>query len=422
MRTLLAVALILACAIFAAGQTAVSPTVITPASSIANPGDVGVRAHTNIKILGGPMTGPLEVSGPPFPGFYFETPASLACIYGFQPRSAGCNPNVVSSNPTGGSKAIAIVAPFDDPNAYSDLQTFSAQFGVEPITPSSFQVIYAPFGGLTPGSCTTPPPGPEPPNAGPYGADVEEALDIEYSHSMAPSATLYLVEAQSFFYSDLLCAVTVASNLVAAAGGGEVSMGWGGGEFPGETAFDPVFTTKSVVYFASAGDGPGVLWPSASPNVVSAGGTTLSTNASTGAFEYENTWQDAGGGLSLYEPRPSYQDRISAIVGTQRGTPDVAADADPYTGVWVLDTLVYGPGTWYIVGGTSLSSPLVAGIVNTAGSFSASSYAELSKIYSDPVAGFIGIVSGNCGLYIGTSARRGWDICTGWGSPRGYSG
>ena len=86
---------------------------------------------------------------------------------------------------------------------------------------------------------------------------------------MAPSATLYLVEAQSNSFRNLLCAVTVASNLVAAAGGGEVSMSWGSGEFPAETSFDSVFTTPNVVYFASSGDGPGVSYPSASPNVVS---------------------------------------------------------------------------------------------------------------------------------------------------------
>jgi subtilase family serine protease len=333
--------------------------------------------------------------------------------------SQGCNPNLVTLNPNGGSRAIAVVDAYDDPNAFADLQAFSAQFGIRPITSNSFQVVYAPFGGTTPGSCAG--PATQPSSAALSGWDAEESVDVQYAHAMAPKATIYLVEAQSEYYLDLFCAVSVANNLVARAGGGEVSMSWAFYDTPNGPEFDPLFTTRNVVYFASAGDSPGVTWPSASPNVVSVGGTTLSTNPSTGNFESENAWQDGGGGASAYEPRPQYQDRVARIVGTQRGTPDIAAVANPNTGVWVLDSLVNGPGSWYIVGGTSLSSPLVAGIVNAAGSFAASSAAELEMIYANPL-GFSDTTVGNCGLYIATLAAPGWDFCTGFGSPRSYFG
>ncbi len=393
-----------------------------PNSSIAYSQDAGVRAHTNIIILGSPgnFKEAPQLTGPPFPGYFYEDPASLACIYNLVTPQRGCNPNVVTTNPNGGGRAIAVVDAYDDPNAYSDLQTFSAQFGVAAITPATFQVVYAPSGGATPGSCTG--PATEPPNAAPTGWDVEEALDTQYAHAMAPGATLYLVEAQSEYDSDLLCAVTVASNLVAAAGGGEVSMSWGEGEFPFETAIDPVFTTPKVVYFASSGDSPGTIWPSVSPNIVAVGGTTLSTNPITGNFIFENVWQDGGGGPSAYESRPTYQNGIRYIVGSQRGTPDVAADANPYTGVWVLDTLVYGPGTWYVVGGTSVSSPTWAGIVNAAGSFSASTNVELTKLYGDRHRDFNDITYGTCGPYLGYFAFFGWDFCSGLGSPDSYKG
>lgn len=405
----------------ASAQSAQIQTNVTvPASSVANPGDAGVRVHTNIRILGsGAMIGAPQVVGPPFPGYFYETPASMACIYGFQPSSAGCNPNVVTANPSGGSRAIAIVDAFDDPNAYADLQAFSAQFGLTPITPSTFQVVFAPAGGATPGACVAG-PAPRPPSAAPTGWDLEESLDIQWAHAMAPRARLYLVEAQSNYDSDLDCAVSVASALVRAAGGGQVSMSWGEGEFPGETAIDPVFTTPRVVYFASAGDGPGVIYPSASPNVVSVGGTSLSTNAFTGRFEGENTWQDTGGGPSAFETRPSYQNGISSVVGSSRGTPDVAAVANPNTGVWVLDTLVYGPGAWWIVGGTSVASPVYAGLVNAAGGFASSSRAALSQWYSgDGPFRFTDITVGNCGLYVSNVASAGWDFCSGLGSPNG---
>jgi kumamolisin len=258
-----------------------------------------VRAHTNIRITTSPssLNGAHQVCGPPFPGYFFEDPASIAWVYSLiEPESPSCNPNVAQRNPDGGANAIAIVDAYDDPNAYTDLQAFSAQFGVRAITPASFIVVYAPAGGATPGSCsgaaTQPPPDPT------GGWEIAESLDIEWAHSMAPRAKLYLVEAQSNNNTDLFCAVTIGSNLVKAAGGGEVSMSWGGGEFPQETAADALFTTPGVVYFASAGDAPGASWPSVSPNVVSAGGTSIKRDPVSGAFIAETNWQDAGSGPS----------------------------------------------------------------------------------------------------------------------------
>jgi kumamolisin len=406
---------------FAQALPAGSVGATLPPSSIATAADIGQRFHTNLEILGqfsvqGALMAEPLFYGPPFPGYFYETPASLACIYDLVPPSSGCNPNLVKLNPSGGSKAIAVVDAYDDPNAYTDLQTFSGQFGVAAINPTSFVVVYAPPGGAAPGSCVGAPT--RPPSAAGTGWDVEISLDIEYAHAMAPYATLYLVEAQSDYLTDLFCAVSVASKLVKSAGGGEVSNSWGSGEFSGETAYDSVFTTANVVYFAGAGDSPGAVYPSTSPNVVSVGGTSTSMNPVTGNFISESTWQDGGGGASVYEPKPSYQ---SGIAGSYRQTPDIASDANPYTGVWVRDTLT-PPYAWYIVGGTSASTPTWAGIVNTAGNFFASTKAELTKLYGDAHGDFNAITIGNCGLYISESASASWNSCTGLGSPKGYGG
>jgi subtilase family serine protease len=199
-------------------------------------------------------------------------------------------------------------------------------------------------------------------------------------------------------------------------------MSWGGGEFSSEALGDPVFTTPGVVYFASSGDSAGTSYPASSPNVVVVGGTTLSRNPVSGSFENENVWQNTGGGPSLYEAAPLYQKGLVTV----RSTPDVAADANPSTGVWVLDNFS-GTGTpctsggpcWYIVGGTSLSSPLWAGIVNASQSFLASSNAELIKLYGTPPS-FTDITLGSCGRYGGFFAGLGWDYCSGNGSPNGY--
>jgi kumamolisin len=335
----------------------------TPDSSIAHPEDAGTRAHTTIKLFiptGGPTSvtppSPLRAAAPtelpPFSGLYsWNTPASLACVYRLvQVQDESCNPYVVTRNPSGGSRAIAIVDAFDAPNAASDLAVFSAQFG---LPPADFHKIYA-----SAGSCTS---GGTQPDFDP-GWESEESLNIEWAHAMAPGATIYLVEAASASLGDLLAAVTVANQCVAAKGGGEVSMSWGLDEFSGETALDGYFTQRGVVYFAGAGDAGSLLYPSASPNVVSVGGTSLVRNLLTwrgnlGDFQGEAVWNwgsaaGTGAGPSAFEPRPRYQDSIRDIVGSLRGAPDVAAVADPSTGVWI-----YKSG-WFLVGGTSVATPI----------------------------------------------------------------
>jgi len=194
-------------------------------------------------------------------------------------------------------------------------------------------------------------------------------------------------------------------------------MSWGGGEFLGESSYDSYFKNKDIVYIAAAGDETEVSYPAASPDVVAAGGTTLRRNPDTGDFIEEVTWVYGGGGDSLYEWRPSYQSSISGIVGSHRGTPDMSMDADPYTGVWVCLF-----GGWGLVGGTSVSAPVLAGIVNQAGNFAASTNVELTTVYSSYTMDFNDITSGYCGFYMGVNATKGWDFCTGVGSPKTYAG
>ena len=275
--------------------------VVIPESSAEAHQGIGVKAHTNFRYFI-PKAGkaseqflhqvtPDQSGGPPFAGYFYETPASLACIYRLVSPQSGCNPNTVTANPLGGSHAIAIVDAYDYPTVMSDLGVFSNQFQLTAPTNTKFQVVYA--------------SGQQPPVDTDW--NVEEALDIEWAHAMAPNANIYLVEAASNSYTDLMTAVSVANQLVAAAGGGEVSMSWGGSEFSLETLsnYDGLFTRPGVVYFAAAGDSPGVEWPSTSPNVVSVGGTSISRNSGTGLFQREVTWQSGGGGPSVYQTRPT---------------------------------------------------------------------------------------------------------------------
>ena len=382
--------------------------VMAPGSSIAHAGDQGVRAHTHLQVFV-PEQAVAPFAGPPFAGLGFETPASLACVYALVPKASSCNPNLVFANPTGGFGAIALVDAFHYPTALTDLQSFSTQFGLKA---PNLTVVFA--SGVKP---VQDPSG---------GWELEAALDLEWAHAMAPDARLFLVEARSNSFSDLLAAERVAGNLVASAGGGEVSNSWGSNEFSGETSFDSNFTTAGVVYFASSGDQPGVEYPAASPNVVAAGGTTTARNPFTANFLSERAWDLAGSGLSAFEARPVYQDVIQSIVGSRRGVPDLSFDSNPVTGAWVFDsTPVQGAGSgWFIVGGTSLASPALAGIVNAAGNRLGSSHAELNLIYNNLAitTDFNDISSGFCGPTAGFSAKLGWDLCTGIGSVKSKIG
>lgn len=420
-----------------ATTTTVAPKIMggnmmVPESSKIVPTDKGKKAHTNFVYINPGTSNPLEA--PPVAGYAYETPTSLACVYHMvSTLPAGCNPNTVTAVVSGGSQNIAIVDAYDDPEAPADLAYFSAQFGL-PFNPNKFQVVYA--AGYAP----------EIDFSG--GWETEESLDIEYAHAMAPNAMLYLVEANSNSYYDLFTAVTVATNLVqcgqtttcsSVTQKGEVSMSWGGGEFGAETTYDAQMNATNVVFFASSGDEPGPIYPATSPNVVSVGGTSIARSLFTGNFITEANWSDAGGGVSQVEPVPAFQSgnaAIKAMVGTHRGTPDVSADANPYTGMFVYDTMpadFFFNSPWLIVGGTSASAPLWAGIVNNAAAttgFAASSNAELTRLYAN-VSGtnvvnstnFRDIVGGGrCGYYMNYATAAGYDLCTGIGSPIGKGG
>ncbi len=387
-------------------------TILSPPSSTALAKDVGKRAHTHLGILVPPAPakppgpGGALPQSPPVSGEFFETPASLACVYGVTSTTLGCNPNASLPNSTKGSKAIAIVDAYDNCDIKSDLATFSTQMGLPAPSASNFEVV-----NMGAPSCS----------ASGTGWDLESSLDTQYAHGLAPKALVILVEAVSNSFSDLLNAESEASSLVAAQGGGEVSNSWGGGEFSGETSDDTYFTTAKVVYFASAGDSSGTEYPCVSPNVVCAGGTGNSRNPTTGDIQGQVVWTSTGGGISAYEARPSWQNVISNIVGSQRGAPDVASDSDSASAVWVYSGTYCGG--WCTVYGTSVASPTLAAISNAAGHFYASTLAEHNAIYSTlgAGAGWNAVTEGYCYYYNGYLASQVWDLCTGAGSPNGFS-
>jgi len=366
--------------------------IVVPESSIPRPG----RIHTNYfyAIPEEPNT----TGGPPPTA---ETPASLACVYKLVSGPKGCPIKTSKTVPTGGWGAIAIIDAGYYPTAASDLHAFSTYFG---IPDADFHVVYA--------------QGKRPPIYSEWLG--EEALDIEWAHAMAPKAKLFLVESKLCMSGTCNTdpfwdSVTVASKVVAENGGGVISMSWGDAEASYDTKYDKLFTYPGVVYFASSGDsGIGnTLYPTASPNVVSVGGTVF-TRDNNGDFVSETHDGGGGGDISPYEPRPSYQNVIKNIVGSKRGYPDVASD--------FCCAAVYLQGQWGAEGGTSWSSPTFAGIVNAAGGKMKSTHDELTVIYKEYTikkeykADFHDITEPH------PPCKQGWDLCAGVGSPRTYKG
>jgi kumamolisin len=338
-----------------------------------------------------------------------ENPATIACIYNLVSTiNPGCPINGTTAVPSGGSGVIVIVDAYHLPTAKSNLATFSAQFG---LPPAKFHQIYAT--GTKPSSGCTGTGG-----AGNWG--LEESLDIEYAHAMAPNAIIVLMEAASNNNTDLYTAVQKANALIAAHHlKGEVSMSWGGGETSSELSEDSNFTQAGVTYYASSGDAPGVIYPSSSVNVVAVGGTVIDRNAN-GDYTQQTAWLDGGGGLSRFEPIPSFQTVISGLVGTKRGVPDLALIAGTGTAIYNTGGGTCGSG-WEEVEGTSIAAPSVAGIVNSAGTFNASTNAQNTEMYSElgDSAVFTDITTGSCGTH---GATFGWDFCTGLGVPNGLTG
>jgi hypothetical protein len=379
-------------------------TLFHPASNTRYAADVGVRAHTFLEVVKPKIRSgnhPGYTGGPPITGYGIETPASIECVYGFTASVDGCDPNLVTTEASGGTKVIAIVDAYDYVDATTDLKAFSAQFGLPAPNANNFEKVYA---------------NGQPADGSGSGWDLEASLDIEWAHAMAPKAKVILVEALSNADTDLFYAVGVAAGLVQAAGGGEVSMSWGGSEYSGETSYDSTFTGYSnVVFYASSGDAWGTEYPCVSPNVVCVGGTAHSRNATTLALQKQLTWTNAGAGASPYEAAPSYQ---SALGNSARLVPDVSAIADPENGVWVYNCTYEGACYWFQVGGTSVASPVTASLDNHAAAFSTNSDTYLTALYGSSGSGRSDITVGFCGVYYSLLAAKGWDNCTGWGSPK----
>jgi subtilase family serine protease len=213
-----------------------------------------------------------------------------------------------------------------------------------------------------------------------------------------------------------------AENVAAALGANVISNSWGGAEFSGEQ--NPAFNHPGVVITASSGDsGFGTSYPAADSHVVAVGGTRLTLDAA-GRRSSETVWEGAGSGCSRFVSAQSFQltapNWSLAGCSSRRGIADVSAVAAPDTGVYVRYTPPGGAGTWYQVGGTSLSAPLVGAVFALAGNTSGVAY-PAQLLYQHPTSLFdvTSGSNGSCSSLTTCRGAAGYDGPTGLGTPNG---
>jgi len=333
------------------------------------------------------------------------TPPELADLYDF-PKDADGSGQVIALLELGGGYQSR------------DLTTYFKQIGVAHPKVSAVSVD---GGHNSPGS----------------DADGEVMLDIEVAGGLAPKSKIVVYFAPNTdqgFLDAVLKAVHDKSHNPSV-----ISISWGGPESQwteqAMQAFDQAFqdaATLGVTVCCASGDNGStdgvndglqhVDFPASSPFALACGGTRL--QGSGGSISSETVWNDApdsagGGGISDFFPLPSWQSTAGVPVSKNpdhhqgRGIPDVAGNADPETGYSVIVD-----GQEQVIGGTSAVAPLWAGLIARLNQKLGTPVGYLNPLLYTQLApsSLNDITQGDIGAY---KAAKGWDACTGWGSPNG---
>jgi len=466
-RLLVAATVVVAVALSAAGLIGLAGGTTARAGSGL---PAAVPAISDYQLLSGSITPPSEAACFAI-GRRCFTATSMQNSYNLGPLYAAGN--------AGQGMTIAIIDSFGNPNMASDLANFDTQMGLPHMCgePSAacgagvptFTHVY--WNGKT--QVKSPPDTSQ--GTGLQERDgwiVETALDVEWAHAMAPKANILnvttnpaetqgvqglpsMMDAEQYIVDHHQATVITQSfgtteenfdgtqsllNLrhafISAAANG-VTILASSGDFgtanPGKT---PIKNPATIPF-------PTVNWPSSDPLVTSVGGTYLCTNPVTGTGVdsvdpptncqshpgvREIGWIDSGGGFSHIFAAPSYQSSLpagSTPIGAMRGVPDVAFQASSRTGPLVYATGA-GAGGWFIVGGTSCSSPQFAGLVAIADQIAGHGLGLINPTLYALAAGpnygtyFYDVTTGNNqadSSVTGFPATTGWDPVTGLGTP-----
>jgi subtilase family serine protease len=324
-----------------------------------------------------------------------------------QPRSAAAAPDgygpsdlqsAYNISPASSAETVAIVDAYDDPNAEADLAKYRSQYGLPACTTANgcFKKVDQSGGSDYPTADS--------------GWAGEISLDLDMVSAISPNSHILLVEADDPSFDNL-----GAAEDTAAANATIVSNSWGGGD-ASDSTYGKYFKHSGVAVMASAGDDgyQGASYPASSSSVIAVGGTSLNRDSSSRGWS-ETVWDGTGSGCSSLNAAISgSSDADTGCSG--RAMNDVSAVADPNTGVAVYDS--YQSGGWNVYGGTSASSPIIAGVIANAGN-SADVTPSTPYAHADALNDVTSGDNGSCSPTQLCTARAGWDGPTGLGTPNG---
>lgn len=349
-------------------------------------------------------------------------PETIRAAYGVQ--------SVLGQGITGKGRTIVIIGAFREPALVSDVQMFDRAWSPDPSQPSPnpFVPQVIPMFGV---------PAFDPnPKGVQFPFSLEQAIDVEWAHVIAPDASIVVVEAKSAQDADLVAATQYAvdNNLgdIITQSFGEAEMCAPADVLALQHAVFQKATELGITVFASSGDKGAarqscdgtsfvfsVSTPASDPLVTAVGGTHLVAGAG-GVYQSESAWSGSGGGFSNLYGRPTYQAPLQKDNNKARGVPDVAFNADKTSGY-----VVWWMGMGAVVGGTSAGSPQWAGVVALANQAAGHRLGSINKtLYhirrsQATSAAFNDITVGNNNFmsFKGFDAESGWDAVTGLGTP-----
>lgn len=335
-------------------------------------------------------------------GQTYYTPQNIYQAYSFGSANA--------SNITGKGTTIVIIDAFGDPFLSYDISVFDNVTGIQPI---NLQIKYMN----------------NTPNAYNSSWAIETALDVEWAHASAPAAKIVLVLTPNCQGS----LTDALSYVISKHLGNIISLSWGEPEselsdtqLKSENSLLLEAALENITVLAATGDqgaydgtnSLNVNFPASDPYVLAVGGTSLDCNSGVytqtawGGYNGQTSY-GSGGGFSTYFSAPYWQK--NAVNSSMRGVPDVSADANKDTGV-----LLIANGQTYIAGGTSLATPIWAGIVSRIDQYMGYPLGFLNpalyQIYESPLytSALTPITKGGNGYY---NAGSGWNPVTGLGTP-----
>lgn len=300
----------------------------------------------------------------------------------------------------GSQQVVGIVVAFSYPNLESDLAAYRNYYRMPTcnVANGCLKII-----NVAPASVTSTATSAYSISANPTtnigGWAAEADADTQVISATCRNCKIIVAQAATDSLADLGRAVRAADS----AGATVINASFGAKEDAGQVALESTFvdSPRNVKLVAATGDsGPGVYFPAASTKAIAVAGTSLAVSGTTLA---ESLWNGSGYGCSAIFAKPSWQ------VGScpRRSVADVAAVADPYTGIWIYSSIA---GGWSVIGGTSVAAPIVAGLEALSGNSLAGIGA--SRLYTNR----------NQFLPVVNISNTNGDVATGLGVPQGLGG